>query len=796
MADPSQVRLGGVQQAVTILFADLRGYTALAEALPPEQLVDVLNGHLTVAAQAILAHEGTISTFVGDLVMAIYNAPLPQPDHALRAARTALALHQGMARYHAELSPELRMNFGVGIVTGEAVVGNLGARELQLYTAVGDIVNLAQRLEEIAGGGRIFISDGTRQALGPEAGVRSLGPVLVRGRIEPVVIYELLGLGRSRQTHGAKAKSTGVGVVAVVDDKRIEEIVQRVVADLRGAAGTPPAPASSPPVAGASARPQAAGASARPAGAASGQDGVYPDLDAAVAAAAVAFRRLADLPLERRTALIAAMRQAALENAPLLARAAWQETGMGRAEDKTEKNLLVAERTPGPERLQANAWTGDRGLTLVERAPYGVIGAITPSTNPTSTILCNSIGMVSGGNAVVFNAHPSAKLCSAQTVQILNQAIQRAGGPPDLITCPAEPTIDSAQKMMHHPAIRLLVVTGGPGVVREAMHSGKKAICAGPGNPPVVVDETADLEQAARDIIKGASFDNNVVCILEKEIIAVDAIADQLKAIMVHRGAVEISPWQLGRLMKVIMAEDHGPGKHGVINKAFVGKSPSVILREIGIRRRRRGAPGAGRDRRRPPPGLDRAAHAGHAPGAGIQCRPGDRPGQGGRTGHGPHRGDPLQEPGYPEPHGAGDERQHLCQERPQPGRPGFWRRGVYLVLHRQPDRRGLDQRRGLYPGAPLHPGGRFSDYIKGGRHPPLQRRMKMRFISKTGRAWPGDSADRDHPGATCGQQPGEEATTVEPGPPVTTEADRRGALSEGERVYPDRPVRQGRRRI
>jgi len=366
-----------------------------------------------------------------------------------------------------------------------------------------------------------------------------------------------------------------------MDEKRIEEIVQRVVADLRGAAGTPPAPApaSPPPAAGAAGgQPQA-----KPTAAGGGQGGVYPDLDSAVAAAAVAFRRLADLPLERRAALISAMRQAALENAPILARAAWQETGMGRPEDKTEKNLLVAERTPGPELLQARAWTGDRGLTLVERAPYGVIGAITPSTNPTSTILCNSIGMVSAGNAAVFNAHPSAKLCSAQTVQVLNQAIQRAGGPPDLITCPAEPTIDSAQHLMRHPAIRLLVVTGGPGVVREAMHSGKKAICAGPGNPPVVVDETADLEQAARDIIKGASFDNNVVCILEKEIIAVDAIADQLKAIMVHRGAVEISPWQLGRLMKVIMAEDHGPGKHGVINKAFVGKSPSVILREIGV---------------------------------------------------------------------------------------------------------------------------------------------------------------------------------------------------------------------
>lgn len=358
-----------------------------------------------------------------------------------------------------------------------------------------------------------------------------------------------------------------------LDERRIAAIVQRVVADLKPA---PAEPVGQTPLL----RPATSGEPARPA---SGQDGVYTDIDAAIAAAKAAQQRLADLPLERRAALIAAMRQAAAENAQVLARAAWQETGMGRWEDKLEKNHLAAERTPGPELLQATAWTGDRGLTLVERAPYGVIGAITPSTNPTSTIICNAIGMVAAGNAVVFNAHPGAKDCSAQTVQVLNQAIRSAGGPPDLITCPAEPTIDSAQHLMRHPAIRLLVVTGGPGVVREAMTSGKKAICAGPGNPPVVVDETADLEQAARDIIKGASFDNNVVCVLEKEIIAVETIADQLKAIMLRRGAVEISPWQLSRLMKVILAEDHGPGKHGVINKAFVGKSPSVILREIGV---------------------------------------------------------------------------------------------------------------------------------------------------------------------------------------------------------------------
>jgi len=358
-----------------------------------------------------------------------------------------------------------------------------------------------------------------------------------------------------------------------LDERRIAEIVQRVVADLR------------PPAATVDSQPAATDSRPGPSPAAptDSQQGVFQDIDAAIAAAGAAQRQLVDLPLERRTALISAMRQAAMENAQVLAHAAWQETGMGRQEDKVQKNLLVAERTPGTEALQAQAWTGDRGLTLVERAPYGVIGAITPSTNPTSTIICNTIGMLAAGNAVVLNAHPGAKRCSAQTIHILNEAIQRAGGPANLITCPAEPTIESAQYLMRHPAIRLLVVTGGPGVVREAMDSGKKAICAGPGNPPVIVDETADLEQAARDIVKGASFDNNLICVLEKEIIAVESIADQLKAIMLQRGSVEISPWQLNRLMKVILIEDRGPGKHGLVNKAFVGKSPRVILKEIGL---------------------------------------------------------------------------------------------------------------------------------------------------------------------------------------------------------------------
>ncbi len=194
LADPTHVRLGGVQQLVTVLFADLRGYTAVSEALRPDQLVDVLNGYLNVAVQAVLAYEGTISRYAGDLIMAIFNAPLPQPDHPLRAVRAALRLRRDMADHHAALPEHLRTGFGVGVVTGEAVVGNIGAREWMNYTAIGDTVNLAQRLEESAAAGEILMDEKTRQALGAVVTAESRGLTPIRGRREPVAVYSLLGL--------------------------------------------------------------------------------------------------------------------------------------------------------------------------------------------------------------------------------------------------------------------------------------------------------------------------------------------------------------------------------------------------------------------------------------------------------------------------------------------------------------------------------------------------------------------------------------------------------------------------
>ena len=312
-------------------------------------------------------------------------------------------------------------------------------------------------------------------------------------------------------------------------------------------------------------------------------NGIFQDIDSAVKAAREAHLKLMEQTLDKRNVMIAAIRSEMLAHAEDLAKRAHAETGLGRVEDKIQKNRLVAEKTPGTEMLKPVAYTGDRGLTLIELAPYGVIGAITPVTNPTSTIICNSIGMLAAGNAVVFNVHPSAKNVSIYNIQLLNKVIVEAGGPPNLITAIADPTVASAQELMLHPGIRLLVVTGGAAVVKAAMTSGKRAICAGPGNPPVVVDETADIETAARDIVRGASMDNNIICVDEKEVFVVDSVADKLLKALSRNKAVVLNPDQITQLEKVIFSQTNGPAKPAKMEKSLIGKNAGVILSKIGM---------------------------------------------------------------------------------------------------------------------------------------------------------------------------------------------------------------------
>jgi acyl-CoA reductase-like NAD-dependent aldehyde dehydrogenase len=311
--------------------------------------------------------------------------------------------------------------------------------------------------------------------------------------------------------------------------------------------------------------------------------GVFGTVDEAVGAAARAYEEFSEIGLERRKELIDRIREDMRADAEELGRLAQEETGLGRPEDKTVKNLLVTNKTPGPEDLEPTAVTGDHGMTVTEYAPFGIIGAITPTTNPTSTIINNSIAIVSAGNALVFNVHPAAKRVSAENVRRINRSIVAAGGPRNLVTCIAEPTIESAQDLMHHRAIRVLMVTGGPGVVQEALKTTKRAITAGPGNPPVLVDQTADIDRAAREIIRGASFDNNVVCVCEKETLVVAGKARELVSAFDSHGAVVLKEYQLRQLEKVIFKELGRPNEPGRINPKWIGQHAGKILREIGI---------------------------------------------------------------------------------------------------------------------------------------------------------------------------------------------------------------------
>lgn len=308
--------------------------------------------------------------------------------------------------------------------------------------------------------------------------------------------------------------------------------------------------------------------------------GVFPTMTEALEAVSKAYIQYKSYTVEQREKMIAAIRRLTLEEAEEMAKLGVAETGMGRVADKIIKHQLVANKTPGTEDLAPIVKTGDAGLTLIEMAPYGVIGSITPSTNPSETVICNSIGMIAGGNAVVFNPHPNAKKIANYAVDLVNRGILEAGGPENLVVSVENPTMDSSNEMVKSPIVRMLVATGGPGVVKMLLSSGKKAIGAGAGNPPVIVDDTADIEKAASDIIKGASFDNNLPCIAEKECFVFDSVADQLISSMQRNGAYLLKGAEIDKLIKVALIEKDG--KFG-INKKWVGKDARLFLKELGI---------------------------------------------------------------------------------------------------------------------------------------------------------------------------------------------------------------------
>ncbi len=315
--------------------------------------------------------------------------------------------------------------------------------------------------------------------------------------------------------------------------------------------------------------------------------GVYTDMNDAIDAATAGYKAVRAMSLEEREKVITAIRELCRKEAPIMASLGVSETKMGRVEHKTAKHMLVADKTPGTADIVAQVKTGDYGLTLTEMAPFGVVGSITPSTNPSETVICNSIGMIAAGNGVVFNPHPNAIATSNYAVDLVNRACAQAGGPRVLVASVVKPTLDTAQIMYKHPNIRLLVCTGGPGVVKSVLSSGKKAIGAGAGNPPVIVDDTADIRKAAKDIIDGCSFDNNLPCIAEKEVFAFKNIADELISGMLANGAYKITAEQAEKLANIVLVESKNP-KTGIVKKTVsrdcVGRDAAVLLEKIGVR--------------------------------------------------------------------------------------------------------------------------------------------------------------------------------------------------------------------
>lgn len=363
-----------------------------------------------------------------------------------------------------------------------------------------------------------------------------------------------------------------------ISSNEIELIVKQVIAGL----GRPDGSRDRKPAASFVGRTGYTG-TAEAAKKADGDYGVFDQIEDAVEAAYQAQRDyVANYKVYDRQRMIEAVRRVARENIETLCRMIVEETKMGRYEDKLEKHLAVINKTPGPECLNTEAISGDEGLMLEEYAPFGVIAAITPTTNPTETIINNTISMIAGGNSVVFNVHPTAKNVSAYCLKMVNKAIVDAGGPKNLITMAKEPTMDNVSKLAANPRIRMMVGTGGMGMVNALLRSGKKTIGAGAGNPPVIVDETADVELAAKEIYKGASFDNNILCFAEKEVFVVESAADGFLYNIRKQGAYLLDKNQTDRLLSIVFQ----PKKQGSgyeVNKQWVGRDASKILEQIGV---------------------------------------------------------------------------------------------------------------------------------------------------------------------------------------------------------------------
>ena len=364
-----------------------------------------------------------------------------------------------------------------------------------------------------------------------------------------------------------------------------ETLIRDVVADVLARLGGAPAAAKSAPAPAAKADCGCGGKSSSSSPALRGKFGVFSDANEACAAAHESFLQLQKAGVAARVKIVEIVKAMAESNAETWGRIELEETKIGRLDHKIEK-LKIIKLVPGVEWLRPDARSGDHGITLEEYTPFGVVGAVTPSTHSIPTLSGNIVNICAAGNAVVFNPHPSAARCAAVAVRAYNEAIFRETGIENIATIIEKPSMESFAAMCKHDAVRILLVTGGPGVVKAAMQTGKRAICAGPGNPPVYVDDTACMKRAAKAIIQGASYDNNLLCIGEKEVFALEGIADKLMEQMSQNGAVKLTNAQLDALTKAAFTITPGQGggcSHAAVNKDFIGKDPIELAKAAGL---------------------------------------------------------------------------------------------------------------------------------------------------------------------------------------------------------------------
>ncbi|RJP27115.1 MAG: aldehyde dehydrogenase EutE [Candidatus Omnitrophota bacterium] len=353
-----------------------------------------------------------------------------------------------------------------------------------------------------------------------------------------------------------------------MDERQIADVVKRVLQEVQQqglTGGTSREDASMPLSA-------CAGGAIR-----GGRDGVFEDIEDAIRAAKLAFQQFSQVPMEERKRFIHVIRETSRQYNREWSELTVRDTGMGRVDHKIIKNQLAIDKTPGPEELTTTCVTGDKGVMMEEYAPFGVIGTITPSTNPVATVINHSIAMLSAGNSVVFGPHPGAVQCTLESMKAINRALVAAGAPANLLTSVSKPTLRTAKTIMGHQDIPLLVATGGPSVVRAALESPKRAIVAGPGNPPVIVDEFADIPKAANCVYEGSTFDNNMPCICEKECYVLSQVYDSFLSAIQKRGAYLLNPGQVDALQKIVITQD------GHVNRDWVGQDAAKIARAINV---------------------------------------------------------------------------------------------------------------------------------------------------------------------------------------------------------------------